>query len=64
VLVQVPYVRNMGVKAAREAMADAGFRSRVRPVAVNYLGLGYVAYSDPPARSQAPKGSVITLHVV
>jgi hypothetical protein len=33
-------------------------------VAVNYLGLGYVAYSDPPARSEAPKGSVITLYVV
>jgi beta-lactam-binding protein with PASTA domain len=64
VLVQVPYVRNMGVKAAREAMAGAGFRSRVKPVAVNHLGLGYVAYSDPPARSQAPKGSVITLYVV
>jgi serine/threonine-protein kinase len=33
-------------------------------VKTNYLGLGYVVYTDPRARSQAPKGSTITLYVV
>ena len=43
-------------------MADAG-QDRVRPVAVNFLGLGYVAFSDPRGRREAPKGSTITLFV-
>ena len=64
VLVRVPNVSSMGVKAAQKVMANAGFKTRVRPVAVNYLGLGYVAYTDPRTRSQAPKGSTITLYVV
>jgi eukaryotic-like serine/threonine-protein kinase len=64
VLVRVPNVSSMGVKAAEKVMSAAGFKTRVRPVAVNYLGLGYVAYSDPRARTRAPKGSTITLYVV
>jgi eukaryotic-like serine/threonine-protein kinase len=64
VLVRVPNVSRMGVKAAEQVMAREGFKTRVRPVAVNYLGLGYVAFSGPRARSQAPKGSTITLYVV
>jgi beta-lactam-binding protein with PASTA domain len=64
VLVRVPNVRSMGVKAAEEVMADAGFQTKVQAVSVNYLGLGYVVYTNPNARSQAPKGSTITLFVV
>jgi serine/threonine-protein kinase len=64
VLVRIPNVSRMGIKAAERVMAKEGFRTRVRPVAVNYLGLGYVAFSGPRARSQAPKGSTITLYVV
>ena len=64
VLVRVPNVSRMGIKAAEQVMAKKGFKTRVRPVAINYLGLGYVAFSGPQARSQAPKGSTITLYVV
>jgi eukaryotic-like serine/threonine-protein kinase len=64
VMVRVPNVSRMGVKAAEKVMAGAGFKTRVRPVAVNYLGLGYVSFSDPRARREAPKGSTITLYVV
>jgi serine/threonine-protein kinase len=64
VLVRVPNVSRMGVKAAQDVMARDGFQTRVRPVAVNYLGLGYVAFTGPRARAQAPKGSTITLYVV
>ena len=49
VMVQVPNVSRMGIKAAERVMAAAGFKTRVQPVAVNYLGLGYVAFSDPRA---------------
>ena len=64
VMVQVPNVSRMGIKAAEKVMAAAGFKTRVRPVAVNFLGLGYVAFSDPRGRREAPKGSTITLFVV
>ena len=64
VMVQVPNVARMGVKAAEKVMAGAGFKTRVRPVAVNFLGLGYVAFTDPRGRREAPKGSTITLYVV
>ena len=64
VMVTVPNVRRMGVKAAQRVMSDAGFKTKVQPVAVNYIGVGFVVYSNPRARSQAPKGSTITLYVV
>jgi serine/threonine-protein kinase len=64
VLVTVPNVRAMGVKAAEQVMKDAGFKTRVRAAAVNYIGVGFVVSTDPKARSQAPKGSTITLYVV
>jgi beta-lactam-binding protein with PASTA domain len=64
VLVTVPNVRSMGVKAATQVMRSAGFRVEVRPVRVNYLGIGYVSYSKPGASGQAPKGSTITLYAV
>jgi beta-lactam-binding protein with PASTA domain len=64
VLVRVPNVRSMGVRAAEQVMAKAGFQTKVLPVPVNHLGLGFVVYTNPRARSQAPKGSTITLFVV
>ena len=54
----------MGVRAAQKVMADAGFKTKVRPVAVNYIGVGFVVYSSPRGSTQAPKGSTITLYVV
>ena len=64
VLVPVPNVRSMGVRAAEQVMAEAGFKTKVRAAPVNYLGLGFVVYTDPRARREAPKGSTITLFVV
>ncbi|HET9647185.1 MAG TPA: Stk1 family PASTA domain-containing Ser/Thr kinase [Microlunatus sp.] len=64
VLVTVPNVRRMGTKAATSVMEKAGFKTRVRAVKTNYLGVGYVVYTDPRARTQAPKGSTITLYVI
>lgn len=64
VMVPVPNVTSVGVKDATRAMKAAGFRVRTRPVSVNYLGLGYVAYTKPGARSKAPEGSTITLYLV
>jgi eukaryotic-like serine/threonine-protein kinase len=64
VMVTVPNVRAMGTRAAESVMTKAGFKVRTRAVKTNYLGLGFVAYTDPRARSQAPKGSTITLYVV
>jgi serine/threonine-protein kinase len=45
-------------------MADAGFKTRTQPAPVNYLGLGFVVYTNPRARGEAPKGSTITMFVV
>jgi beta-lactam-binding protein with PASTA domain len=64
VLVTVPNVRRMGVSAAEQAMKDAGFRTRVKPVLINYLGLGFVVYTRPGGGSQAPKGTTVTLYVI
>ena len=64
VMVTVPNVRSMGVKAATKVMRAAGFKVTVKPVLVNFLGLGYVAYSKPGARDKAPQGSTITLYTV
>jgi serine/threonine-protein kinase len=64
VLVTVPNVSRMGVKAAEGVMKQAGFKTKVQPVAVNYIGIGFVVYSNPRARTEAPKGSTITLYVV
>ena len=63
-MVTVPNVSRMGVRAAQQVMKDAGFKTKVKPVAVNYIGIGYVVYTGPRARSEAPKGSTITLYVV
>ncbi len=64
VMVTIPNVRSMGVDAAKKVMTQAGFKTKVQAVAVNYIGIGYVVYSKPSAKSEAPKGSTITLYVV
>ncbi|MCW2809698.1 MAG: pkaF [Friedmanniella sp.] len=64
VLVTVPNVRSMGVKAATQVMKDAGFKVKVQAVAINYIGVGFVVYSRPGQSDQAPKGSTVTLYVV
>jgi len=63
-LLSVPNVQHMAVPAARKVMREAGFKTKVQPVAINRPGVGYVVYTDPPARTEAPKGSRITLYVV
>jgi len=64
VMVTIPNVRSMGTKEATRVMKAAGFKVKTRPVLVNFLGLGYVAYSKPGARDKAPEGSTITLYTV
>jgi serine/threonine-protein kinase len=64
VMVTIPNVRSMGVDAAKKVMTEAGFKTKVQAVEVNYIGIGYVVYSKPSAKSEAPKGSTITLYVV
>ncbi|MBA8794333.1 serine/threonine-protein kinase [Friedmanniella endophytica] len=64
VMVSVPNVRAMGIKAAQAAMQEAGFKTTTQRAATNYLGLGYVAYTSRAAGSKAPKGSTITLFIV
>ena len=64
VMVTIPNVRSMGVKAATAEMEKVGFKVVVKPVAVNYIGVGYVVFSRPAAAKQAPKGSTVTLYVV
>ncbi len=62
-LVEVPNTYLFGVKAAEEAMRDAGFDVEVED-APGGFGLGYVTRSDPGFGSEAPRGSTITLFVV
>ncbi|WP_234412584.1 Stk1 family PASTA domain-containing Ser/Thr kinase [Nocardioides sediminis] len=62
-LVEVPEVKSMGVEAATEQLEALGFEV-VEERADLYLGLGFVASSDPSAGSMAPKGSTITLYLV
>jgi eukaryotic-like serine/threonine-protein kinase len=64
VLVTVPNVRSMGVRAAQKVMKDAGFDTKVQPVSINYIGVGFVVFTNPRAGGHAPKGSTITLFVV
>jgi serine/threonine-protein kinase len=52
------------VRAAERAMKKAGFKTEVEPSPIRNLGLGYVLYSNPRARSEVPKGSTITLFVI
>ncbi len=63
-LVQIPgNLRAMGVGAATQLLEGLGFRVKVDHADL-YLGLGYVASSSPSPGDTAPKGSVVTLHIV
>jgi beta-lactam-binding protein with PASTA domain len=62
-LVEVPEVKSMGVEAATEQLEALGFEVEEQRADL-YLGLGFVASSDPSAGSMAPKGSTITLYLV
>jgi len=64
VLVTVPNVTSMPIAAAEKVMADAGFRTELRPSAVSDLGIGLVTSTGPKARERAPQGSTVILHVV
>jgi beta-lactam-binding protein with PASTA domain len=63
-LITVPNVQRMAVPAARKVMRQAGFKTKVQPVSINRPGVSYVVYTNPAARTEAPKGSTITLYVV
>ena len=63
-LITVPNVQRMAVPAARKVMREAGFKTKVQPVSINRPGVSYVVYTNPAARTEAPKGSTITLYVV
>jgi eukaryotic-like serine/threonine-protein kinase len=63
VLVEVPDVKRMGVEDARRTLEDLGFEVDTEHAEL-YLGLGYVAGSDPDAGTRARKGSTITLFLV
>ena len=63
-LVQIPGdLRAMGVDAATALLQGLGFHVRTVHADV-YLGLGYVAGSDPSPGSMARKGSTVTLKIV
>jgi serine/threonine protein kinase/beta-lactam-binding protein with PASTA domain len=63
-LVQIPgNLRAMGVEAAKELLQGLGFQVRIEHSDL-YLGLGYVASSDPRPGSMAPRGSTVILRIV
>jgi len=62
-LVEVPRVQAMGVDAATELLEGLGFEVETEESGT-YLGLGFVASSDPGAGEEVPKGSTITLFLV
>ncbi len=62
-LIAVPQVRGNGIDAATEKLEALGFKVKTKQASV-YLGLGYVASSDPGAGTKVPKGSTITLSLV
>ncbi|MCP3421195.1 PASTA domain-containing protein [Nocardioides sp. STR3] len=62
-LVEVPRVQAMGVDAATELLEGLGFVVETEESGT-YLGLGYVASSDPGAGEEVRKGSTITLYLV
>ncbi|MCB0907343.1 MAG: serine/threonine protein kinase [Nocardioidaceae bacterium] len=64
-MIQIPKqgVIAAGVDAARATLEGLGFVVKVEQ-APDYLGLGFVKNTDPPAGSSVPKGSTITLFVI
>jgi serine/threonine-protein kinase len=63
VMVTVPFVKRMGVRAATRVLQSAGFKVKTKSAPFG-IGLGYVAYTRPGARAKAPQGSTITLYLV
>jgi serine/threonine-protein kinase len=63
-LVQIPGdLRAQGVQAATDELTALGFKVKVEHTDY-YLGLGYVAGSDPSPGSMARKGSTVVLKIV
>ena len=64
-MVQIPRdgVIAAGVDAAKATLEGLGFVVKVEQ-APDYLGLGFVKNTDPPAGSSVPKGSTITLFII
>jgi serine/threonine-protein kinase len=63
-LVTVPNVQQMAVPAARKDMREAGFKTKVQPIAINRSAVRHVVYTNPVTGTEAPKGSTITLYVL
>ncbi|MBO0812746.1 MAG: PASTA domain-containing protein, partial [Microlunatus sp.] len=63
-MVTVPDVKSMGVVAAKKALQAKGFKVQTSKSDVLWLGLGYVASTDPAGGTLAPKGSMITINLV
>lgn len=62
-LVEVPDVKRMGVEAATERLEALGFEVDEQSADI-YLGLGFVASTDPEAGAMVPIGTTITLFLV
>ena len=52
----MPDVTGMGLEAARERLAAAGFQVTVRRASL-YVGVQYVVTTDPAGGTKAPRGS-------
>jgi eukaryotic-like serine/threonine-protein kinase len=63
-LVTVPDVQRMALPAARRVLRQAGFKTNVQSVGITRSGVNYVVYTNPGARTEAAKGSTITVFVV
>ena len=63
-MVTVPNVEQMPVPAAEQVLQQAGFKTQVEATALSRLGVGFVVSTGPKARTEAPRGSTITLYVV
>ncbi|TDT32779.1 serine/threonine-protein kinase [Naumannella halotolerans] len=61
--VEVPQVRAKPLDEAKKLLEDAGFKVKTEEGA-DFLGLDYVASTDPGEGRKAPKGSTITLTLV
>ncbi len=62
-LVEVPRVVRFGIEAAEQAMREAGLVTEQQEADL-YLGLGFVASTDPPPGTMVPRGSTVTLFIV
>ena len=63
VLVEVPNTIGMGLEAAKDRLAAAGFAVEVRKASL-YVGVQYVVRSNPGRGTRAPQGSTVILSIV